>query len=188
MTVNIFAFAPEVSLVLLAFLFIGYTLKHFHEISFYKHTYRSSKNAVERIIKDASFGLAFVFIPFIYLIYFIEKKGVRTDTGEDFILFTLIVLIFEFSVVFGFISGIIRRWLSIKLSREGIVIRTEDGIINGKRIYDSDEDFLYYLTLDGNWSLIRKDNVHSVKHTMKQSWVNKHVIKKSEDYDTYTKL
>lgn len=186
--------AAEVSAFILFLALIGYLVYEWYELGYYGIAYRPSKNksSFERFLGHSAKGfiilfflmfliswlLTFKIINFPEYLYYIQLP---TEVGSYFLLFSFIFFVMGFALIIAMIiAGLAGRFVVNNTLSSVIIEKNESSgtpQFEVLEIYDQDEDFFYYLDLNGDWGAIRKNEVKSMKYSITDTVIQKKISK-----------
>ena len=158
--------------------------KYFYNLGYYEDAYNpNSQNSLEKMLNNSSFGMILILFGILFFVLSLgagntvilesmKNISISTETYENGIIYSallatftkFIVYISAFCILFG---------LSMSYgSAKSVVLKTND--VNHpnlcvREIYAENDDFLFYLTLEGKWGAIRKSSVQSMDETKADS-------------------
>jgi hypothetical protein len=168
-------------------------MMEFYNLGYYTVSYRPfAGRSFERFLKYCSQGFLLILLGIVIYVGLISKGNetipealagisVSSETMQQILIFSyLLALITKYTLFLMAISmfmGVLMRWGQAG----GVLVETKEKdnteIICVRQIYDENEDFLYYLDLQGNWGSIRKSFVNSMKHIKKESMLDEWLLK-----------
>ena len=177
-------FIPQITYLIFLLALVGYVAKYFYNLGYYKDAYNpNSQNSLEKMLNNSSFGMILILFGIIIFAFSfgadnsiipdsIKNISVSSETYENGIIYSALLVFFikfivyisAFSILFG---------LSMSFgSAKSVVLKTNDvGHPNlcVREIYAENDDFLFYLTLEGKWGAIRRLSVQSMDETKTDS-------------------
>lgn len=187
----IFELLPQIGLIVFFLALLGYLMMEFYNLGYYTVSYRPFVGrSFERFLKYCSQGFLLILLGIVIYVTLISKGtetipealagiSVSSETiQKSLIISYLLALITKYTLFLIAISmfmGVLMKWGQAG----GVLVETIDNTqeICVRQIYDENEDFLYYLDLQGNWGSIRKSLVNSMKYVKKESMLNEWIYK-----------
>ena len=177
-------FIPQITYLIFLLALVGYVAKYFYNLGYYEDAYNpNSQNSLEKMLNNSSFGMILILFGILFFVLSLgagntvilesmKNISISTETYENGIIYSallatftkFIVYISAFCILFG---------LSMSYgSAKSVVLKTND--VNHpnlcvREIYAENDDFLFYLTLEGKWGAIRKSSVQSMDETKADS-------------------
>ena len=185
----LFELLPQIGLIIFLIALLGYIMMEFYNVGYYTVSYRPfAGRGFEHLLKYCSRGFILILLG-IAIYTKLLSAGTETipeafagipmsiETMQQGLIFShLLDLIMEYTLYLAFISllmGIFMRWGQAV----GVLIETNTEVICVRHIYDENDEFLFYLDLQGNWGSIKKRLVNTMKYTKKDSmldeWIHK---------------
>ncbi|MBP2030395.1 ABC-type multidrug transport system fused ATPase/permease subunit [Methanohalophilus levihalophilus] len=170
----LFEFLPQISFLVFVLAIVGYIAKYFYNIGYYRYAYNpQSQHSLERIFNNSSVGLLLIFLGILFFALSVSNDTsiipeqiqtiqISEENGEKYMIYSYV---FGLVVVFiGYISAfsmLIGAAMSYGISKAVAIdtIDEESPIIHVREIYSENEDFIFYLTLDGRWGSIKKSQI-----------------------------
>jgi hypothetical protein len=183
---------PQIGLTIFLLALLGYVAREFYNIGYYGPSYKPTGNRtdIERFLKYCSQGLLLILLGIAVYVLLISREIIKIpeiiqgipvsqETASNLAIYSfLLAIITQYTLYIIFFSLIIGR-LMFYGSAVGVIIEKneESEPIKAREIYDEDNDFFYYLDLNGNWATIRKSLVKTMKYdkveTLFDEWIKK---------------
>lgn len=165
----------------------------FYYLGYYTVSYRpSAGRSFEHLLKHCSRGFLLILLG-ILLYAELLSAGTETipealagvpmsiETIQQGLIFSyLLPLIAKYTLYLITISlfiGSLMRWGQAG----GVLIETKAETVCVRQIYDENDEFLFYLDLQGNWGSIKKCLVNTMKYTKKESMLDEWIHKEKKN-------
>lgn len=191
----LFEWLPQIGLIVFFIALLGYIMMEFYNLGYYTVSYRPfAGRGFEHLLKYCSRGFLLILLGIIIysglfqqgtetLPEALKSIPVSIETVQQSLIFSyLLALITKYTIFLITISmfmGVLMKWGQAG----GVLIETKDSaeVICVRQIYDENDDYLFYLDLQGNWGAIKKCLVNTMKYTKKESMLDEWIHKEKKN-------
>lgn len=170
-------FVPQITYLIFLLALVGYVAKYFYNVGYYQYAYNpQSHNSLEKMLNNSSFGMILILFGIIFFAFSfgadnsiipdsMKNISISSETYENGMIYSALLVIF--TVFFAYISAF-SLFIGFSMSygmAKSVVLKTNNGNhpnLCVREVYAENDDFLFYLTLEGKWGAIRKSSVQSM--------------------------
>ncbi|WMW24256.1 hypothetical protein RE474_09125 [Methanolobus sediminis] len=153
--------------IFLVLALIGYLCKSSFDFTYHLKAYSPSENKTSliRSLNHMAWGIIFASIIAYFLIIMFLVLGLTLKIAiPNYISLITVVMTFMWAAVaISMIAGYFMNEKQSAWTNHIKITTKNDRMIQAREIYDDDKDFFYYINTEGEWCLIRKEIVESIK-------------------------
>lgn len=184
----IFELIPQISLLIFVLVFIGYTAKYFYNVGYYRYAYNPlSQKSLERFLNSLSFGVILILLGILFYALslgadkssipeIMQNISIPNETYEKMLICSYLLSLFIKFVVYILAFSLFIGFLMSYGVAKAVILKTNDSNypeICVREIFTENDDFLYYITLEGKWGAIRKSSIQSMEEIKADSLFDK---------------